>query len=80
MTNITLLTHNRFTSHISLPFTDQLDKIASILKPFNFRVLPLVKKSFNSIIKLGKDVTDKWDRMNVVYKFTCKSCPASYVG
>ena len=73
-------THNRFTSQISLPFTDQFDKIASILKPFNFRVLPLVKKSFNSIIKLGKDVTDKWDRTNVVYKFTCKSCPASYVG
>ena len=59
--------------------TDQFEKIASILKPFNFRVLPLVKKSFNYIIKLGKDVTDKWDRTNVVYKFTCKSCPASYV-
>ena len=61
-------THNRFASHISLPFTDQFDKIASILKPSNYRVLPLVKKSFNSIIKLGKDITDKWDRTNVVYK------------
>ena len=37
-------TYNRFTSQISLPFTDQFDKIASILKPFNFRVLPLLKK------------------------------------
>ena len=73
-------THNRFTAHSSLLFTDQFDKIASILKPFNFRVLPLVKKSFNSILKLGKNDADKWDETNVVYKFTCKSCPASYVG
>ena len=71
---------NKSISYISLPFNDQYEKIAAILKPFNFCALPIVKKSFNSVIKLGKDHTDKWDRTNVVYKFFCKSCPASYTG
>ena len=72
--------HNRSTPLIMLPFNDQFNKISAILKSFNFRILPLIKKSFSSIIKLGKDITEKWDRTNVVYKFVCKSCPASYVG
>ena len=72
--------HNRFTPLITLPFNDLFNKISSILKSFNFRTLPVIKKSFSSIIKLGKDITEKWDRTNVVYKFECKSCPASYVG
>ena len=38
-----------------------------------------MKKSLNSIIKLGKDVTKKWVRTNIVYKFTCKNCPATYI-
>ena len=63
-----------------MPFNDQFNKISSILKSFNFRTLPVTKKSFSSIIKLGKDITEKWDRTNVVYQFACKSCPASYVG
>ena len=73
-------THNRFTPHISFPFNDQYDKIAAILKSFNIRVFLLLKKNLNSIIMLGKDITEKWDRTNIVYKFVCKTCPASYVG
>ena len=71
---------NRFVSYISLPFNSQYDKITAILKQFNFCTLPIVKKSFNSVIKLGKDYTKKWDRTNLVYSFSCKSCPASYTG
>ena len=43
-------THNRFTSHISLPFTHQFDKIESILKSLNFRVLPLFKKALTLLL------------------------------
>ena len=50
---------NKSISYISLPFNDQYEKIAAILKSFNFCALPIVKKSFNSVIKLGKDHTDK---------------------
>ena len=50
------------------------------MKQYNIISIPLVKKSLNSIIKLGKDVTKKWDRTNIVYKFTCKNCPAAYIG
>ena len=31
-------------------------------------------------LKLGKDKSDKWDQTGVVYKFTCKNCPATYIG
>ena len=57
-----------------------IDKIVTILKPYNFRILPLIEKSLSSVIRLGKDPTKKCDKTNVVYKFFCKSCPASYVG
>ena len=50
-----------------LPFNSQYDKITAILKQFNVCALPIVKKSFNSVIKLGNDHTKKWDRTNVVY-------------
>ena len=74
------LARNRFVSYISLPLNSQYDKITAILKQFNFCTLPVVKKSFNSSVKLGKDHTKKWDRTIVVYSFSCKSCPASYTG
>ena len=33
-----------------------------------------------SIIKLGKDSTNKWEKTNIVYKFNCKNCPATHIG
>ena len=74
------IVHKEPVSHISLPFNENFDKIVTILKPYNFRILPLVEKSLSSVIRLGKDPTKKCDKTNVVYKFFCKSCPASYVG
>ena len=38
------------------------------------------KNKLSSIIKLGKDKTDKVNQANVVYKINCKDCSASYVG
>ena len=32
-----------------------------------------------SIIKLGKDSTNKWEQTNILYKFNCKNCPATYI-
>ena len=74
------IVHKEPVSHISLPFNENFDKIVTILKPYNFRILPLVEKSLSSVIRWGKDPTKKCDKTNVVYKFFCKSCPASYVG
>ena len=33
-----------------------------------------------SIIKLGKHYTNKWKQINIVFKFNCKNCPATYIG
>ena len=66
---------------MQLPYIKNIyKKLSAILKQYNIISIPLVKKSLNSIIKLGKDVTKKWDRTNIVYKFTCKNCPAAYIG
>ena len=40
----------------------------------------MVNKTLKSIIKLGKDSTNKWEQTNIVYKFNCKNCPATYIG
>ena len=49
-------------------------------KQYNITTIPTVNKSMNSVIKLGKDKSDKWDQTGVVYKFTYKNCPATYIG
>ena len=65
---------------IQLPFTNNYERISSIFKQYNITTIPTVNKSMNSVIKLGKDKSDKWDQTGVVYKFTCKNCPATYIG
>lgn len=66
---------------ICIPYNDTyFQKLSNIFKEFNVHTLPLVEKSLNSIIKLGKDKTDKWDQTNVVYKFDCSNCSAIYIG
>ena len=39
-----------------------------------------MEKSLKSIIKLGKDLTEKWQQTNIVYSFKCNKCPAIYIG
>ena len=36
--------------------------------------------TLKSVIKLGKDSTNKWEQTNIVYKFNCKNCPVTYIG
>lgn len=42
-----------------------------ILKQFNILSIPTVQKSLKTIIKLGKDVTEKCQETNVVHRFNC---------
>ena len=42
--------------------------------------MPELCKDLNSIIKRGKDVTDRFDNVGVVYKINCLDCSKSYVG
>ena len=34
----------------------------------------------NHIIRLGKDTLKKFENTEIVYKFSCKKCPAIYIG
>ncbi|XP_043478403.1 uncharacterized protein LOC122508871 [Leptopilina heterotoma] len=66
---------------VALPFNEKyFFKLSNVLREFNCTSIPIVNKNSNSIIKLGKDTTKKWDKTNVVYKFDCKDCPATYIG
>ena len=65
---------------IQLLFTNNYERISPIFKQYNITTIPMVNKSMNSVIKLGKDKSDKQDQTGVVYKFTCKNCPATYIG
>ena len=68
------------SNFLCLPFKSNFYFLTPILKKFNVSTIPIVEKSLNSIIRLGKDITSKWDQINVVYKIHCKNCPASYIG
>ena len=46
----------------------------------NISTIPLVNKTLKSVMKLGKDSTNKWKETNIVYKFNCENCPAIYIG
>ena len=39
-----------------------------------------MEKSLKSIIKLGKDFTEKWQQTKIVYSFKCNNCPVIYIG
>ena len=67
---------------IGIPFvnTSYYNKIRSIFKKYNIISYPIVNKNLSSIIKLGKDKTNNLDQTQVVYKFSCKSYPMSYIG
>ena len=65
---------------IQLPFTNNYERISWIFKQYNITTIPTVNRSMNSVIKLGKDKSDKWDQTGGVYKFTYKIYPATYIG
>ena len=65
---------------ICLPFKRNFFYMTPIFKKFNMSTILIVEKSLNTIIRLGKDIIDKWEQTNVVYKINCKNCPASYTG
>lgn len=66
---------------VGLPFVNNcFFELSNILREHNISTIPLVNKNTNTIVQLGKDVVKKWDRTNIVYKFTCKDCPACYIG
>ena len=54
--------------------------MSNIFFKYNISTIPVVNKTLKSIIKLGKDSTNKWEQTNIVYKFNCKNCPKTYIG
>ena len=55
-------------------------ELSNIFKKYNISTIPVVNKTLESIIKLGKDSTNNWEQTNIVYKFNYKNCPATYIG
>ena len=66
---------------ISLPYVKELELFNHhFFTQVSTKVVYSTKNKLSSIIKLGKDKTDKVNQANVVYKINCKDCNASYVG
>ncbi|KAJ8672244.1 hypothetical protein QAD02_003503 [Eretmocerus hayati] len=66
---------------MSLPYKNGVyEKLSKKLKKLHVKCVPKIGENLSSIIKKGKDKTDKWDQNNVVYRICCKDCDASYVG
>ena len=72
---------NNSSLTISLPFHKKFFySCQSIFCKFNIRCVPLMSHKLNNIVKLGKDKSEKWMEISIVYKFQCGSCPATYIG
>ncbi|KYN22564.1 hypothetical protein ALC57_05036, partial [Trachymyrmex cornetzi] len=70
-----------FTSWFVLPYVPKIsDEFKRISKTFNTKLAYTSLNKLNSLIKGHKDILPKEKRKNVVYKISCKSCEASYVG
>ena len=71
----------RHQPKVCLPYNvTNFTKLSNIFKKYNISTIPVVNKTLKSIIKLGKDSTNKWEQTNIVYKFNCKNCTATYIG
>ena len=57
-----------------------MEYILSNLKIIVLSTIPIINKNLSSVIKLGKDSTNKMDTTNVVYKIRCKDCGACHIG
>ncbi|KYN10230.1 hypothetical protein ALC57_17645, partial [Trachymyrmex cornetzi] len=69
------------TSWFVLPYVPKIsDEFKRISKTFNTKLAFTSLNKLNSLIKGHKNVLPREKRKNVVYKISCKSCDASYVG
>ena len=55
--------------HIPYIIEEIFLKLSQIFQKYNFSSIPKVCKNLNPIVKLGNDTLDKWNQINVVYKF-----------
>ena len=66
---------------ISIPFYEKIsENVKRIISKHNINIIFRVDSKLNKIIKLGKDVLEKSEMSNVVYKLECISCDQTYVG
>lgn len=64
-----------------IPYFGTISKtIQSMLRKFNIHTIFRTPFKMDSIITIGKDHLDKFDKKGVVYKLTCKECKMTYVG
>ena len=56
------------------------ENVKRIISKHNINIILTVDSKLNKIIKLGKDVLEKNEISNVVYKLECLSCDKTYVG
>ena len=79
-TNNDSISVNNLIQSICLLFKSNFHIISGMLKKFNIVFIPIVIKDLTSLIKLGKDKTDKLEQMSFVYEISCSDCSATYVG
>ena len=66
---------------IVLPYFDQISKtIQFMLKKFKIHTISRIPFGRKVLIILGKDVWNKFEKSDVVYKLNCKKCKVTYVG
>ena len=66
---------------ISISFYGKIsENVKRIIAKQNINIIFRVDSKLNKIIKLGKDVLEKSEVSNVVYKLECISCDKTYLG
>ena len=64
----------RHQPKICLPYNmTNFTKLSNIFKKYNISTIPVVNKTLKSIIKLGKDFTNKWEQTNIVSVYISNS-------
>ena len=72
--------HKRFAGILALPFNSQhFNMCKKILYRYNINTVPKYTNTFSNIIKLGKDLTNKFEETGVVYKIPCNNCNYVYI-
>ena len=73
--------HREKKLHIVIPYINELNPIISkFFNNYNTEVVNNTVNKWNCFIKLGKDVSSKDEKTNVVYRIHCNECTATYVG
>ena len=63
-----------------IPYINELNpSISKFCNKYNIEVLNNTVNKWNCFIKLGKDVSSKDEKTNVVYWLNCNECAATYV-